>query len=46
MATLFADRYDITRGVGRPKDILVGEAAIIFANTDRVFEAAEGQRGL
>ncbi len=46
VAMLFADRYDITRGVGRPKDILVGEAAIIIANTDRVFEAAEGQKGL
>jgi hypothetical protein len=40
VATLFADRYDITRGVGRPKDMLVGEVAIILANTDRVFDSA------
>ena len=40
VATMFAEPYGITRGVGRPKDILVGEAAIIFANTDRVFDSA------
>ena len=41
VAMLFADRYGITRGVGRPKDMLVGEVAIILANTDRVYESAD-----
>ena len=41
VAVAFAERYGITQGVGRPKDITVGEMAIIFANTDRVFDSAE-----
>ena len=40
VAVMFADEYGITTGVGRPFDITVGELALIFANTDRVFDAA------
>ena len=43
VAVAFAERTNIMAGVGRPKDITVGEMAIILANTDRVFDAAEGQ---
>ena len=43
VAVAFAERTNIMVGVGRPKDITVGEMAIILANTDRVFDAAEGQ---
>ena len=43
VAVAFAERTNIMVGVGRPKDITVGEMAIILANTDRVFDAAEGK---
>ena len=37
----FAEKYGITAGANHPGDIPLGEMAVIFANTDRVFEAAE-----
>ena len=41
VAMLFADETGITTGVNRPYDITKGELALVFANADRVFEAAE-----
>jgi len=38
VAALFAEQHNIYDGAGRPKDITVGELAIIFANTDKAFE--------
>ena len=41
VAAAFAEKYGITEGANHPGDIPLGEMAVIFANTDRVFEAAE-----
>ena len=41
VAVMFAEECGIMTGAGRPYDITVGEMALIFANTDRVFDAAE-----
>lgn len=41
VALAFAEKTGIMTGANRPDDITVGEMALIFANTDRVFEAAE-----
>ncbi len=41
VAAAFAEKYGITEGANHPGDIPLGELAVIFANTDRVFEAAE-----
>ena len=37
----FAEKTGILTGVNRPGDITLGEMALILANADRVFEAAE-----
>jgi predicted Ser/Thr protein kinase len=39
VAVDFAEETGILTGVGRPEDITKGEAAILLANADRVFEA-------
>ncbi len=39
VAVAFAEETGILTGVGRPEDITKGEAAILLANADRVFEA-------
>ena len=41
VAMLFAEQTGITTGANRPYDITVGELALILANTDRVFDAAQ-----
>ncbi len=41
VAVAFAEETGIVTGANRPKDITVGEMALILANADRVFEAAE-----
>ena len=41
VAMNFAEETGILTGVNRPRDILVGELALILANADRVFDAAE-----
>ncbi|MBR0409935.1 MAG: serine/threonine protein kinase [Eubacterium sp.] len=41
VAEAFAQKCGIMTGANRPKDITVGELALIFANTDRVFDAAD-----
>ena len=41
VAVAFAEKYGILEGANRPYDITVGEVALIFANTDRVFESAK-----
>lgn len=41
VAMLFAGETGILTGANRPYDITTGEMAIIFANADRVFEAAD-----
>lgn len=43
VAVNFAEKTGITTGANRPVDISVGELALIFANADRVFDAAEGK---
>ncbi len=40
VAMLFAEDTGILTGANRPYDITVGELALIFANADRVFDAA------
>ncbi|MBQ1554314.1 MAG: hypothetical protein IIZ68_02530, partial [Clostridia bacterium] len=40
-AMAFAEKTGILTGVNRPGDITLGEMALILANADRVFEAAE-----
>jgi hypothetical protein len=40
VAVAFAEKTGITTGANRPGDIPLGELALIFANTDRVFAAA------
>lgn len=39
VALAFAEETGIIMGVGRPEDITKGEAAILLANADRVFES-------
>ena len=41
VAVAFAEKSGILTGVNRPEDILMGDLALILANADRVFEAAE-----
>jgi len=42
----FAEETGITEGANHPRDIPLGELALILANTDRVFDAAaEAQTG-
>ena len=41
VAMAFAEKTGILTGVNRPGDITLGEMALILANADRVFEAAE-----
>lgn len=41
VAVAFAEEYGIMNGANHPGDIPLGELALIFANTDRVFEVAE-----
>ena len=41
VAVAFAEETGILTGANRPYDITAGELALIFANADRVFEAAE-----
>ena len=43
VAVAFAEKTGILTGANRPYDITVGEVALILANTDRVFEAAENK---
>ncbi len=40
VAMNFAEETGIITGANRPRDILLGELALILANTDRVFDAA------
>ena len=42
VALAFAEKTGILTGANRPDDITVGDMALILANTDRVFSAAEG----
>lgn len=44
VAMLFAEETGILTGANRPYDITVGELALIFANADRVFDAAAASR--
>ena len=39
LAIKWCDDHDIMLGVNRPRELARGEAAIIFANADRVYEA-------
>ncbi len=41
VAIAFAEETGILTGVGRPEDITKGEAAILLANADKVFEATK-----
>lgn len=41
VAMMFAEDAGILTGANQPYDITVGELALIFANADRVFDAAE-----
>lgn len=41
VAVAFAEKTGIMTGANRPYDITIGEAALILANTDRVFDAAK-----
>lgn len=41
VAEAFAEDTGIGTGVNRPKDILLGDLAILLANADRVFDAAK-----
>ena len=41
VAVAFAEQTGIMTGANRPYDITIGEMALIFANADRVFDAAE-----
>lgn len=41
VAVAFAEKTGILTGVGRPEDITKGEAAILLANADRVYEATK-----
>lgn len=41
VAMLFAEETGILTGANQPYDITVGELALIFANADRVFDAAK-----
>lgn len=41
VAVAFAEKTGILTGANRPYDITIGEMALILANTDRVFEAAD-----
>ncbi|MEA4896179.1 MAG: serine/threonine-protein kinase [Oscillospiraceae bacterium] len=41
VALTFAEETGILTGVGRPEDITKGEAAILLANADRVYEATK-----
>ena len=41
VALAFADKTGLTTGVNKPDDLDKGEVALILANTDRVFTAAE-----
>ena len=38
VAVAFAEKNDILTGINNPRDITLGEMAIVLANTDRVFE--------
>ena len=46
VAVAFAEKTGILTGVNRPYDITLGEMALIFSNTDRVFEAAKEEQFL
>lgn len=41
VAVAFAEETGILTGVGRPEDITKGEAALLLANADRVYEATK-----
>ena len=41
VAVAFAEEYGIMTGANHPGDIPMGELAVILANADRVFEAAD-----
>jgi hypothetical protein len=41
VAVAFAEKAGLLAGVGRPEDITRGEAAILLANADRVYETAK-----
>ena len=44
VAEAFAEKTGILTGANRPKEITTGELALIFANADRVFEAARKEK--
>ncbi len=44
VALMFAEETGILTGANQPYDISVGELALIFANADRVFDAAATQQ--
>ena len=43
VAVAFAEENGISRDVTRPRDITFGDMAILFANTDRVFESKKAE---
>ncbi|MBQ3403963.1 MAG: serine/threonine protein kinase [Oscillospiraceae bacterium] len=43
VAVAFAEDCGITEGANQPRDITLGELALILANADRVFDAAEAK---
>lgn len=43
VALAFAEKTGLMTGVNRPDDLLAGEVALIFANADRIFDAAEAE---
>ena len=45
VALMFAEDTGILTGANQPYDITTGELALIFANADRVFDAAQAHYG-
>ena len=45
VAEAFAEQTGILTGANRPDDITLGEMALILANADRVFDAAQEESG-
>lgn len=44
VAVAFAEENGILSGVNRPEDSTIGDMALIFANSDRVFDAAQTEK--
>ena len=43
VAVAFAGKTGISAGMNRPQDLTKGEVALVFANADRVFDAAKAE---